>query len=241
SPEEFNLLAWHLSFKQNEVLKQWALYINNKNTTNYLSALILFSKAELYWNLLVSVNQLSTDQKDELLIKYPELLFPKPYWDLVTSYAAKRNIQPSFIYSIMRQESAFDPYARSPVDALGLLQLMPTLGKKLAKEENIQIEDEFDLFQPSINIALGSGELARLLELNQNKYIPAIASYNASKGAYNGWIKSRYRKDPIEFIEEIPYEETRTYIKLILRNMIFYNRLYFAKESFSFPNNWLMF
>lgn len=236
SPEEFTILMWHLSFKQNTILKEWAKYIIEQDSNNFLPSLILYAKAEMYSNLITSINQLNSEQKSDLLQKYPELLFPKPYWELVNQFATQRNVIPSFVYSIMRQESAFDPFARSPVDALGLLQLMPALGKKLAKEEAMTFEHDFDLFKENVNIALGTKELSRLLQSNKNKYIPAIAGYNASPAAYNGWIKSRYRSDVIEFIEEIPYEETRTYIKLIIRNMIFYDRIYFQNQGFEYPD-----
>lgn len=235
SPEETKLILWHISLKQNSFLKEWAKVLTEKDPIHFLPSLILFSKAELYSNLITSINLLSSDQKKELLQKYPELLFPRPYWDLVVASANKRNIPASFIYSIMRQESAFDPFARSSVDAMGLLQLMPALGKKLAKEENLSFEDDFALFNVSTNIQLGSKELSQLLLRNKNNYIAAIAGYNASPAAFQGWIKSRYRPNVTEFIEEIPYEETRTYIKLIIRNMIFYDRIYFQKQEFLFP------
>lgn len=235
SPEELKLILWHISLKQNSFLKEWAKLMAQKDPTQFLPPLILLSKAELFSHLITSINLLNSDQKKELLQKYPELLFPKPYGNLVQHHATKRNIPASFIYSIMRQESAFDPFARSSVDAMGLLQLMPTLGKKLAKEENIPFEDEFALFNEEINIHLGAKELSQLLTRNKNNYIASIAGYNASPAAYQGWIKSRYRPVVVEFIEEIPYEETRTYIKLIIRNMIFYDRIYFQKQDFVFP------
>jgi soluble lytic murein transglycosylase len=118
---------------------------------------------------------------------------------------------------------------------MGLLQLMPALGKRLAKEENIPFSDDFALFNEATNINLGAKELSQLLQRNKNNYIAAIAGYNASPAAFQGWIKSRYRPNVVEFIEEIPYEETRTYIKLIIRNMIFYDRIYFQKQDFNFP------
>lgn len=235
SPEDLKLILWHISLKQNSFLKEWAKILSEKDSAHFLPSLILFSKAELYSNLITSINLLTSEQKKELLQKYPELLFPRPYWDLVQLHASKRNIPASFIYSIMRQESAFDPFARSPVDAMGLLQLMPALGKRLAKEENIPFSDDFALFNEATNINLGAKELSQLLQRNKNNYIAAIAGYNASPAAFQGWIKSRYRPNVVEFIEEIPYEETRTYIKLIIRNMIFYDRIYFQKQDFNFP------
>lgn len=241
SPEDLINMRWHLSFKQTSVIKEWAQIVFELDKSHYLTSLILYARAGMHSNLINSINQLTSEQKNDLLAKYPEFLFPKPYGGFVTEYSAKRNILPSLVYSIMRQESAFDPYARSPVDALGLLQLMPAMGKKIAREEGIPFNRDFDLFNEETNIALGTKELSRLLQSNENKYIPTIAGYNASSGAFQGWIKSRYRSDVVEFIEEIPYEETKTYIKLILRNMIFYDRLYFKDQNFLFPEYLLSF
>lgn len=239
SEKEVRLISWHLSLKQNDIIKEWAKHVARQNQNLFLPSLLLYAKAEMFSQLLTSINQLSGDQKTELITKYPELLFPTPYWDLILASSIQNKIQPQFIYAIMRQESAFDPFARSSVDALGLLQLMPQLGKTLAKEENIPWKSDFDLFDEAINIKLGAKELKRLLDKNNSKYIPSIAGYNASSSAYQGWLKNRFREDPIEFIEEVPYEETRTYIKLIIRNMIFYDRLYFSKKAFPFPEGFL--
>lgn len=232
-------ILWLISLEQNEVLQNWAKTLEKEFADNYLPILLLYSQSGLYQNLLNSIQILTSEQKNTLTNSFPELLFPKPFFDDVQKNSTLRSVPMSFIYSIMRQESAFNPYARSPVDALGLLQLMPNLAKKLAVGENITYRSEFDLYDPKINIALGTKELKNLLTANQNRFIPSISGYNASSAAYRGWIQVRSRANTIEFIEEIPYEETRTYIKLILRNMIFYERIYFQTQAFEFPNNWL--
>jgi soluble lytic murein transglycosylase len=232
-------ILWLISLEQNEVLQNWARTLEKETTDNYLPILLLFSQSGLYQNLLNSIQALTSDQKNTLTNSFPELLFPKPYFDEVQKNSALRSVPMSFIYSIMRQESAFNPYARSPVDALGLLQLMPNLAKKLAVGESITYKNEFDLYDPKINIALGTKELKNLLTANQSRFIPSISGYNASSAAYRGWLQVRNRENTIEFIEEIPYEETRTYIKLILRNMIFYERIYFQTQAFEFPDSWL--
>ena len=229
-----------ISLEQNEVLQSWSKVLEKEVTTNYLPTLLLYSQSGQYQNLLNSIQALTSEQKNTITYSFPELLFPKPYFDDVQKNSQLRAVPMSFIYSIMRQESAFNPYARSSVDALGLLQLMPNLAKKLsAGEANINYRSEFDLFDPTINIALGTKELKNLLAANQGRFIPSISGYNASSAAYKGWVQVRNRDNVIEFIEEIPYEETRTYIKLILRNMLFYERIYFQVQPFEFPSNWL--
>lgn len=238
--EKENLeILWLISLDLGDALQNWAKLLEKEAMDNYLPVLLLYSQSGQYQNLLNSIQALTSEQKNTLTYSFPELLFPKPFFEEVQKNSQLRSVPMSFIYSIMRQESAFNTYARSSVDALGLLQLMPGLAKKLSVGEAITYQSEFDLFDPKVNITLGTKELKNLLTNNQNRYIPSIAGYNASSAAYRGWIQVRNRDDVIEFIEEIPYEETRTYIKLILRNMMFYERIYFQTQPFDFPTNWL--
>jgi soluble lytic murein transglycosylase len=72
-----------------------------------------------------------------------------------------------------------------------------------------------------------------------DQYILAVSGYNANDSAIRGWIKTRFREDPLEFIEEVPYEETRAYIKLTMRNYVFYRRLLDHNESLPFPEELL--
>lgn len=232
-------ILWLISLEQSEVLQGWAKLLEKESPDNYLPILLLYSQSGQFQNLLNSISALTSEQKNTITYAFPELLFPKPFFEDVQKNSQLRNVPMSFIYSIMRQESAFNIYARSSVDALGLLQLMPNLAKRLSANEPITYRNEFDLFDPKTNIFLGTKELKNLLTVNQNRYIPSIAGYNASSAVYKGWIQVRNRNDVLEFIEEIPYEETRTYIKLILRNMIFYERIYFQTQNFEFPTTWL--
>lgn len=240
SESEISEVLWLISLEMNDVLQSWSQVLEKEVLNNHLPILLLYSQSGQYQNLLNSIQTLTSEEKNTLTYSFPELLFPKPYFEDVQKNSQLRSVPMSFVYSIMRQESAFNPYARSSVDALGLLQLMPNLAKKLsAGEPGIIYRNEFDLFDPKINISLGTKELKNLLMANQGRFIPSIAGYNASSAAYKGWIQVRNRNNVIEFIEEIPYEETRTYIKLILRNMMFYERIYFQTQPFDFPTAWL--
>ncbi len=235
SEKEYLEIVWLISLDQSEVLQGWAKLLEKEVPDNYLPILLLYSQSGQFQNLLNSIQSLNTEQKNTITYSFPELLFPKPFFEDVQKNSQLRSVSMSFIYSIMRQESAFNPYARSPVDALGLLQLMPSLAKRLSVGEPVTLRDEFDLYDPKTNIFLGTKELKNLLTTHQNRYIPSIAGYNASSAVYKGWVQYRNRDNALEFIEEIPYEETRTYIKLIIRNMIFYERIYFQTQPFAFP------
>lgn len=196
---------------------------------------LLFASGKLYLPLLVQIQKLDADSRHQLLKLHPELLFPVDYFEVIQPAALKQSVPPEFVLSIIRQESTFNRFARSPVDALGLMQMMPRLAEKKAAQLKISYEEPADLFKPEVNIPLGIDELNDLLRRYQQSYILASAGYNASPAAIRGWLEQRYRADVTEFIEEVGYDETRSYIKLVLRNFVFYRRLV-STEPFTFPN-----
>nr|HMN70223.1 lytic transglycosylase domain-containing protein [Bdellovibrionales bacterium] len=145
------------------------------------------------------------------------------------------NVAEELIYAIMRQESAFDPLARSPADAFGLMQILPEVASDIHKTSKVPYAEMEDLYQPNVNISMGAAHLRDLMKRHKGRFILAVAAYNASENAIRGWMKNRFRGDSLEFIEEIPYEETRTYVRLVMRNMIFYSLLNSKSASIEFP------
>jgi soluble lytic murein transglycosylase len=162
-----------------------------------------------------------------------------PFLEEVKSASSKFKISSSFIYSIMRQESAFDPEARSWADAFGLLQLLPKLAKGLSKRAGVQVASYTDLYHPETNIKLGARHLKDLQKRKKNKFVLYVSSYNASEKAVSHWMKTRFKGNYIEFIERIPYKETRDYVKLVLRNYFNYKRG-LSNIPFSFPENFFI-
>lgn len=206
---------------------------------SWLIVLTSYARANLYLPLFAAFNTLPVDVKETLVQKHPELLFPRHYKEVIHQAAQREEIPPELAFSIIRQESAFNPRARSPVDAFGLMQLLPSLGKQLSRNTSISYNEPEDLFDPEVNVPLGSKELKTLLQRYDQQYILAVAAYNASANAIRGWLKTRFREDSLEFIEEVPYDETRAYIKLVLRNYVFYKRLNQSEGPISFPEEWL--
>lgn len=204
----------------------------------WLVVLTSYARANLYLPLFAAYNNLPADVKEKMIQKHPELLFPRNYKDLIQQSAGSEKIAPEFVFSIIRQESAFNPRARSPVDAFGLMQLLPSLGKELSKNSKISYNEPDDLYDPEVNIPLGARELKNLLSKYDQQYILAVSAYNASGSAIRGWLKTRFRDDSLEFIEEVPYDETRAYIKLVMRNFVFYKRLN-QDAPVAFPEEWL--
>lgn len=193
-----------------------------------------YAKAGSYLDLFTQLGRLPAQTREELLAKAPHLLFPRPYESFVNSATNRFGLSSELIYAIMRQESAFNPRARSHADAFGLMQLLPSVAKVSAQKNRIPLRQDDELFEPHINIPIGSAYLSELWEKSNGGLILTVASYNASESAIQSWLATRYRGDSLEFIEDIPYDETRNYVKLVLRNLIFYQRLT-ASQPLPFP------
>jgi soluble lytic murein transglycosylase len=207
--------------------------------STWLNISSAFARAGLYLPLFATLGSLPPEIKDQLLSSHPDLLFPQPFAEIVNAASIQSEIPREFIYSIIRQESAFNPEARSAADAFGLMQLLPSVSKNLAEKHNLKYSEATDLYKPEINIPLGSFELKNLMKKYNNQYILAVSGYNANDSAIRGWLNTRFRPDPIEFIEEIPYDETRAYIKLTMRNYVFYRRLLSPGSKIIFPEELL--
>jgi len=120
------------------------------------------------------------------------------------------------------------------------MQLLPEVAKHHQKNTGISIDHYEELFLPEKNIPFGTSLLSDLQKKYKNQFILSTAAYNANEKAIASWLKTRFKEDSIEFIEDIPYEETRRYVKLVLRNYIFYNRLNNPSQSYEFPNDCLL-
>ncbi len=145
-----------------------------------------------------------------------ELRFPLPFYDNVISFAQANQLDFAYVYAVMRQESLFQIDAKSPVGALGLMQLMPATAKKVAKRQNIRIKSIYDILTPSTNIELGTSYLRQMLDRFDGNHLLATAAYNAGPSRAKQWAK-RYSCLPADvWIELIPFTETRKYVQRVL-------------------------
>jgi soluble lytic murein transglycosylase-like protein len=152
--------------------------------------------------------------------------FPLAYWEATQEKARERGLDPYLILALIRQESLFDTRARSPAAALGLMQLIPSTAARVAKQIGMPAPAHEKLFEPDISLTLGAHYLKSLLDRYSNNWHKAIAAYNAGENAVDRWEKEITTDDMEEFVERIPYLETRQYVKLVLRNHRIYKRLY---------------
>jgi soluble lytic murein transglycosylase len=162
----------------------------------------------------------------ELPRPYWDALFPKPYWSDLRKYALLNGLDPYLVASLIRQESEFNPLAVSRANAVGLMQLLPSVGKHVAKEIKLKGYNPSQLYTPAVNMELGTRYFKSMVDKYDGQLEYALAAYNAGTDRVGDWLgQGRYR-DPQEFVESIPFTETREYVQAILRNTTVYQRLY---------------
>ncbi|WP_263081301.1 transglycosylase SLT domain-containing protein [Endozoicomonas sp. Mp262] len=154
-----------------------------------------------------------------------DLRFPTPQADLFRQFSRQRELDSSWLVAIARQESAFNPTARSHAGARGLMQLMPGTARQTARHNKITYKKASDLYQPRINIALGAAHLAELIDRFENNRVFATAAYNAGSRRVSGWLKQRGHLPLDIWIETIPYDETRQYVQNVLAFRVIYKTL----------------
>jgi soluble lytic murein transglycosylase len=160
---------------------------------------------------------------------YWHLYFPQPYWTELVADSGKNGLDPYLVASLIRQESEFNAGALSRANAYGLMQLLPSVGKSLARKDGIKRFDASQLLNPSINLELGTQNLKQVLDRFGGQVEYALAAYNAGDTPVRQWLSSNDYKDVPEFVESIPYSETRDYVQAILRNREMYRQLYPAR------------
>ena len=157
---------------------------------------------------------------------YWSLLFPKPYWTELVADSERNNLDPYLVASLIRQESEFNAGAISPAKAYGLMQLLPSVGKAEARKAGIKHFAPAQLLNPSTNLELGTKNLKQVLDRFGGRPEYALAAYNAGDVPVRNWMAANDYKDLPEFVESIPYTETRDYVQAILRNRELYRQLY---------------
>ena len=153
------------------------------------------------------------------------LLYPVSEREKLDSSSKANGLDPALVAGLIKQESSFNPRATSPVGARGLMQLMPDVGRALARSRGIRNLETERLYDPALNIQLGTIHLAGLFRGNR-EVVQILAAYNAGESRVTRWLKKAGASDPEMFTERIPYVETRDYVRSVVRNRAFYRILY---------------
>jgi soluble lytic murein transglycosylase len=155
-------------------------------------------------------------------LAYWRILFPEPYWDTIRAESAKHGLDPYLVASLIRQESEFNPSAISHANAYGLMQMLPSVGRQMAREEGLGSIEPRQLLDPLLNIRLGTRYLRQTLDKFGGVPEYALAAYNAGDNRVTDWQAAGPYHGIDEFVESIPFTETREYVQAILRNQDIY-------------------
>ncbi len=152
-------------------------------------------------------------------------LFPLPYRAALEMYSKQRGLDPYLVAGLIRQESEFNPQAVSPAQAYGLTQILPSTGRALLKMSRRRFRPAM-LFAPELNLRLGTMYLRTVYDQNAGQWEQTLAAYNAGASRVRNWMTWANTREPAEFIENIPFSETRNYVFAVLRNALIYRKLY---------------
>jgi soluble lytic murein transglycosylase len=159
---------------------------------------------------------------------YWEALFPRPYWADLKRFSVANGLDPYLVASLIRQESEFNPLAVSRANAVGLMQLLPKTGKQVAHQEELKHYNPTQLFTPTVNLQLGTRYFRGMVDRFGGSFERALAAYNAGSDRVEEWMGQGAYRDSPEFVESIPFTETREYVQAIMRNAAVYKQLYGA-------------
>jgi soluble lytic murein transglycosylase len=162
-------------------------------------------------------------------------LYPLGYWEVVRPMSEARGLDPLLVAALIRQESLFVPDAISPVDARGLMQLMPSTARDLALAAGKPIPDSTALQRVRTNVDLGTSLLRRLLDRYDGSRVKALAAYNAGEDAVAKWERRYGGRPEDEFVELISYRETRNYVKAVLTHYEIYRQVYASADGAPSP------
>jgi len=222
----------HLDMKKEAAAELWLL---QDRAPKKRGALIALSKAffELgdYYRSLLLVLRNYDRYLDGRVRQTPDdfwlLAYPQGYWDSIVLHSRKYGQDPFFIAAIIREESQFRAEALSPAGARGVMQVMPATGEWIAKTISLPGFDRSRLFESDIAINVGTWYISHLMKRFNNDALLVAAAYNAGPEAASSWQqKNGASLAPDEFVELIPFSETRGYVKKVLRNYAEYRRIY---------------
>jgi len=201
---EFQVLKLDL-----ESRREWFSGLGSMDPDDMAHAAVLALQLGWYDRAIITANRAGLH--DDL-----DLRFPMAMADKFRRHAGEQGVDLALAYAISRKESAFAVDARSPVGALGLMQVMPATGRQVAGGLGLAAPNEAALIGADLNLQLGNAYLAQMLKRFNGNLIMAAASYNAGPGRVVGWRKDNQGQDAAIWIENITYGETRDYVKSIL-------------------------
>ncbi|MBK5259791.1 MAG: transglycosylase SLT domain-containing protein [Thermoanaerobaculia bacterium] len=178
----------------------------------------------MYLSIRRAWPQLATAEQDSVPAYFLKMYYPVKYDEPIRKYSERHGVDPNLVRGLILQESYFDPRAKSRVGATGLMQIMPPTGKELARKLRVPF-GESRLDNPEVNVQLGTRHLRGLIDMFGGSAYLAVASYNAGQGNVLKWRRAAKTKPLDEFLESIPFPETRNYVKRVTMLRSAYSRI----------------
>lgn len=153
-------------------------------------------------------------------------IYPTKYSEYVYKYSEEYGVDPILVFAIIKAESNFNPNVVSSSNAIGLMQLMNSTAEELANKDGINFMKGASLYNPELNIQLGTKYFSNLMKEYNNNYLLALTAYNAGIGNVKKWIEQGIIKEDGSNIENIPFKETNNYVRKIIRDYKIYKSIY---------------
>lgn len=195
--------------------REWYHWIPNLDVVERAQAAKLAQRWE--WHDVGILTVARTPYRDDLRLR-----FPVAHEEEVARHASDHGLEPAMILAMIRQESAFKIDAASPRGARGLMQLMPSTGRRMARSVGVRLKRRSELFDPALNVKLGTAYFRRLLDRTQGNHVLALGAYNAGPHRVEAWRPQSGSVPADVWIENIAYSETREYVKRVLAYTVVY-------------------
>lgn len=217
-----------IAFDSSAELELKAGYAATREPLLLLEAAQAAVDAGHYGIAIVTVRQIVPQLESRAFREVPvdvwKVAYPLPFQDSILKWSARNGVDPMLTSGLIKQESAFSPDARSVADAVGLMQLLPKTARKVARESRIGYSQQ-RLSDPDYNIHLGTIYFSGLLK-TFGGVEAALAAYNAGEDHVTSWMAGQRYREPAEFVDSIPFTETREYVEIVTRNAEVYRKLY---------------
>jgi soluble lytic murein transglycosylase len=197
---------------------------NARSFGDILYICLKYQELEQYKNLVRLATKLPNREE------FYQFRYPRAYQDIVEDLSVKYKVDPFLMFSVAREESRFDPHARSIAGALGIMQIMPQTAKRLDRTLRLGARKTYEILDIEKNLHLGIYLMSKNIQ-EFGSYSQALAAYNAGEHRVRTWLRRGKYESADEFIEDIPYKETRKYVKRVLTSYFEYNRLFSQKDS----------
>jgi peptidoglycan lytic transglycosylase len=226
-----------IAFDASAELELQAAYAATRSPRLLLESAQAAAAAGQYLDAIVAVRRLFPQLDGQPFSDVPHdvwtTAYALPYKDLIHRWSARNALDPMLVAGLIRQESAFQMNARSVSNALGLMQLLPSTARGLAHRSRLRYSQS-RLFNPDYNVRLGTTYLSNLMK-QFDSVEEALAAYNAGENRVIAWTTGQTYRETAEFVESIPFTQTREYVEIITRNAQIYRRLYGTQHESRTP------